>query len=257
MNPVRILHKYLIDRNTIPLPPEELQDCVGGKSFESIGKIFLNFFRDYCDLKPNEKILDVGCGCGRIAIPLTKFLTKRGCYAGFDTNRDAISWCNKNINKHYKNFHFKYANIYNSVYNPQGTIISKNFTFPYQDNFFDFINVSSVFTHLLPADMEQYIFEISRVLKTNGRCLMTFFLLNDESLSLMRDTTLELNFQYDFGIYMTIDENKPENAIAYKETHVFDLFSNNGLEIKKPILYGSWCSRENPVSFQDMIIAKK
>lgn len=40
--------------------------------FKKNGEEFLRYFIELGNLKPNEKILDVGCGIGRKTIPLPK-----------------------------------------------------------------------------------------------------------------------------------------------------------------------------------------
>lgn len=47
---------------------------------------------------------------------------------------------------------------------------------------FDFVFLTSVFTHLLPEDMNNYFSEVVRVLTHARRCLITYFLLTFESL---------------------------------------------------------------------------
>jgi ubiquinone/menaquinone biosynthesis C-methylase UbiE len=42
--------------------------------------------RQNCGLRPDEKILDVGCGIGRKTLPLTQYLTKGREYEGIDIN---------------------------------------------------------------------------------------------------------------------------------------------------------------------------
>ena len=257
MNPLGQVLRNLFQKDRIPLPPQELQDSVGGSGFETVGVKFVGYFKKYGALRPDERILDVGCGCGRIAIPLTSYLSDGGSYAGFDIKRRSIEWCNKQITSRYPNFHFTHVDLYNHAYNPRGTTLSKDFRFPYEDDVFDFANLSSVFTHLLPEDMVHYLAEVHRVLKPGGRCLSTFFLLNDESLSLMKEKKLELDFQYEFGVYRVIDQTTHEKAVAYKEEYVKEAFLKNRFELKLPLLYGSWCSRKDPVSYQDMIVAYK
>lgn len=256
VKPVDQFIRNLFKKEKIPLPPADLQDSVGA-GFEAVGREFLGFFKKYGALKPGEKILDVGCGCGRIAIPLTDYVTGSGCYAGFDINKKSITWCTENISSRFPNFHFTHADLYNHAYNPGGTTLSKDFVFPYRDNFFDFVNLSSVFTHLVPTDLEHYLTEIYRVTKPGGRCLITFFLLNRESLALIQEKTPELDFRYEFGVYRTIDPTTHEIALAYNEDYVKEIFAQNRFGIKDPVLYGSWCGRKDPVSYQDMILAVK
>ena len=50
------------------------------------------------------KILDMGCGCGRMAIPFSAYLSEKGKYIGFDVWSDGIEWCNENIRN---DFQFK------------------------------------------------------------------------------------------------------------------------------------------------------
>ena len=53
--------------------------------------------------------------------------------------------------------------------------------FPCADNSFDLVFLTSVFTHMFAGDVENYLSEISRVLKPGGKCLITWFLLDEVS----------------------------------------------------------------------------
>lgn len=118
-------------------------------------------------------MLDVGCGSGRMALPLTGYLNSEGRYAGFDISQKAIAWCQEHITSAHPNFQFEVSDIYNSLYNPKGKYQSLDFRFPYPDASFDVVFLTSVFTHMFPPDVEHYLDEISRVLKPGGRCLCT------------------------------------------------------------------------------------
>jgi len=119
-----------------------------------------------------------------MAIPLTKYLSE-GSYEGIDIIPYHINWCKKNIMSRYPNFRFQMADVFNKLYNPKGKYKPSEYEFPYQDEDFDFVFLTSVFTHMLPKDMENYFSQIARVLRKKGRCLITFFLLNKESLRLI------------------------------------------------------------------------
>jgi SAM-dependent methyltransferase len=253
--PTDILDSLSGERDEL-IPPKGMW-FVGSGNFTEVGETFFQYFVDLGDLKPNERVLEVGCGIGRMAIPLTKYLTNGGSYEGFDIVPEAIKWCNQNIAQAYPNFNFKLADLYNKEYNLKGKHKASEYKFPYPSNSFDFVFLSSVFTHMLPPDMENYCSEIARILKKGGRCLITFFLVNSESSELINKDLSKLNFEHDFGVYRSTNKSIPEEAIGYDEKFVCKLFEEHGLRIKQPIYYGSWCGRKNFLSFQDIVLATK
>jgi SAM-dependent methyltransferase len=238
------------------LVPPESMIFVGDGDFEATGSEFLKYFVDFAGLAPSSRVLDVGCGIGRMAAPLTKYLSA-GEYYGFDIVRSGIDWSVENISSKFPNFHFQHANVFNKNYNPDGQTSADVYRFPYSDAFFDFAFLTSVFTHMLPAAVDNYMSEISRVLKPGATCLITFFLLNDESLPLIRSGRSTLNFKREIEGCLSISRHNPESAIAYKEDVVRRMFETHDLDIVGPIRYGSWCERPNGLSYQDIIVAKK
>ena len=246
------------EKESVLLPPEKLRNHVGGEgAFHEIGNRFLDHFKLFGKLKPYEAILDVGCGCGRMAIPLIKHLDKKGCYEGFDVDNKCITWCIENITSLYPNFHFQHVDVNNKFYNPEGKFNPENFVFPYDSDSFDFVYLSSVFTHMLPQHMEQYFSEISRVLKKGGRCFITYFLINPESIELINQKKSYIEFfEINKGIYST-DKEVPEQVIAFDEDLIRKFYTKNGLSVKTPFYYGSWCGRKKCIDFQDIVIAIK
>ncbi len=238
------------------IPPRSLI-FIGDGDFVKIGQEFKRYFIELADLQPDERVLDVGCGIGRMAVPLTNYLSQEGKYWGFDIVKNGIEWCQTHISSKFDNFHFQHADIYNRNYTPNGKIQAENFQFPYKKDYFDFIFLTSVFTHMLPSDLENYMSEVSRVLRQGGRCLITFFLLNEESEDIIRAGRCALDFKYKVDGCLTIDRDNPESAIAYKEDFVKELFGKYKLRITQPIRYGSWCKRDTFLSYQDIIIATK
>ena len=238
------------------IPPRSMQ-AVGGGDFEAIGQEFKDYFIELANLQPNNRVLDVGCGIGRMAIPLTNYLSQEGEYWGFDIVNKGIEWCQSRISPKFSNFHFQHIDVYNEHYNPNGKLQAQDFQFPYDNEFFDFIFLTSVFTHMLSTDMENYLSEISRVLKTGCKCLVTFFIMNEESENLVRSGRSTFDFRNKIEGSYTVSENDPEAAVAYDEESVEKLFEKYGLKIIQPIHYGSWCKRNNFLSVQDIIVAAK
>ena len=236
-------------------PPADLF-CGAAPDFLSKGEQWVHYFAAVCGLKPDERVVDVGCGSGRVAIPLSRYLAK-GTYEGFDTGLREIEWCQKHITPTAPNFRFAHANVYNLTYNPTGTIAPSEYEFPYPDADFDFIVLTSVFTHMLPRDMEHYFSEISRVLKPGGRWLATYFLLNPDSLSLIEAGTSAFDFRHDIGEYRVRDPDRHEDALAYPEDRVRALYERFGFEIS--VDYGQWPGRDpSPTNRdgQDIVLAR-
>jgi len=86
--------------------------------------------------------------------------------------------------------------------------------------------------------------------------LITFFLLNPESLKLIESGKSTQAFTYGFGLYKAVQKNNPEAAIAYEEGYIHDCHKKNGLNIQA-VHYGSWCGRGEYLSYQDIVIAQK
>jgi ubiquinone/menaquinone biosynthesis C-methylase UbiE len=147
--------------------------------------------------------------------------------------------------------------VYNKCYNPNGKHTARSYKFPYEDDSFDFVFLTSVFTHMLLEDTEHYLAEVSRVLKPLGRCLSTFFLLNEESRALILARKSRPDFAYELDGAFTTSQETPEAAIAVLETAVKSMFERYRLRLLAPVHYGSWCGRANYLSYQDILISEK
>src|SRR3989337_2008959 len=91
----KILNLNYNKRDDFPYPPKEMRDLIGAANlfwFNQIGYEFVKHFINQCGLKPEETVLDIGCGCGRMARPLSQYLEK-GRYEGIDIVPLMINWC--------------------------------------------------------------------------------------------------------------------------------------------------------------------
>lgn len=226
------------------------------EQFQEIGSRWLRTLIDEAGLEPHERVLDVGSGIGRIAIPLTTYLSPDGEYFGFDIVEDGIDWCSKEITPKHPNFKFYFSDVYNKLYNPDGAVPADKYIFPHEDNYFDFVSLTSVFTHMLQGDLDHYLGEIYRVMKIGGRCIITYFLLNEESRNLIKNSGNKPKFSHkiDDGVFVK-DIRNPEVGIAYREDIILGLYEKYGFDIRG-VCYGKWCGRENG-DFQDRVYAVK
>lgn len=247
---------YLLGRKDPLIPPRKMI-FIGDGDYRKIGWEFFNYFKELGNLKQNHNVLDIGCGIGRMALPLVTYLNQDGAYYGFDIVKEGIDWCKNNITKRHPNFTFKHSDIYNKCYNPKGSENSLSYTFKYQDSFFDFAFLTSVFTHMMKEDVEHYLQQIHRVLKNDGNCLTTFFLINEESHKLINENKSTQNLKYPFDdVSFVLNKEIPEYAIGFEEKWLINLLEKYQFEIKG-IYYGSWCGRKDFKSYQDIVLIKK
>jgi len=242
------------------VPPSRLMFVGGGrKDFRALGDKWVQTFIRLAELRPRETVLDVGCGVGRMAVALSRYLSAEAQYDGFDIVPAGIEWCQREITSRFPQFRFQLVDLYNKEYNPAGTLRASEFRFPYADRLFDFVFLTSVFTHMLPADVRHYLAEIRRVLRPGGRFLATLFILDDAARRSIGDCKVEPNrrFAHDLGGFWAVDPRVPEAALAYTEGSVRSMFHEVGLAIREPIHYGSWTgtARGRSNHSQDIVIA--
>jgi SAM-dependent methyltransferase len=234
-------------------PPRGLS-FVGGGDFAQTGREFLTHYERLGGLRPDARVLDVGCGIGRMAIPLTGYL-QDGSYAGFDVGRGMIRWCQRHVSARYPSFEFSWAPIYNAKYNPFGNLSAAEFEFPYPDASFDFAFATSLFTHLVREEAQHYLAETARVLRPGSNCLLTFFLLTPESEREVAAGRAALSFEHEIDGGATTDPHLPEEAVAYREAEARAMLERAGLAVREPIHFGSWANAPGAPTLQDVIVA--
>ena len=146
-----------------PLPPKNLQVRVIGR----YTRAFPETCYDICDdldaalsvvgrsLKDFRRILDWGCGCGRIIRAFRTLLPDAELH-GTDIDPEAIEWLNRN-----------YAGMAEFRVSPHHPPTS------YADATFDFVLGLSVVTHL-PEDMQfEWLWELERITAPGGYAILT------------------------------------------------------------------------------------
>ncbi len=237
------------------LPPKKITGLVGPGHYIEMGKKFLGFFVELGGLKSTDTVVDIGSGNARMAYPLKDFLTT-GEYYGQEIVKEAVDWSRKAYEEH-ENFHFIHADIFSKRYNPTGKLKAAEYRFPIENNMADFVFLTSVFTHMLTADVVNYVAEISRFTKRGANVFVTCFLINEESEKYLQEGKSKEPFKpYDENTY-TVSVEVPESAVAYKEAFFLDIFSSYGLEVKNTVRYGRWCGRKDFTAYQDIVVFSK
>lgn len=238
-------------------PPAKSALLVGGGDFKEIGEIIAADLKNRVDLNQNSRVLDIGCGYGRVALPLTAIIQPPGFYDGTDVVKEAIDWCTQSITSSYPHFNFYHSDVSNPYANAgkkRGE--AANYVFPFKNSSYDIIILTSVFTHMRPNEIFQYLNEISRLLLPLGKCYATFYLLNSYSMDKIENKAAAQPFKYSFGKFMSTHKRIPEQTIAVYESDIRDFYNDAGLNIIAPISYGCWV-KDSGEQYQDLIVAQK
>ena len=237
------------------VPPRRHTETVGGYDFLEVGRHLAELTIELGGLRPEGRVLDVGCGVGRLAVPLTRHVTT-GRYEGFDLHRWGIRWCQREITARHPNFGFTLVDLRNDHYNPDGAVDPERFAFPYADGAFDLVFASSLFTHLSPGVCARYLRESARVLAPGGRLLASFFLLNDANRPGSNRPESALRFPASDGISSASNPKDPEAAIAFEQAWLESALADAGL-VLDAVHPGTWPGRPDGRSFQDFLLARK
>lgn len=232
-------------------PPYSLRSFVGGaRDFDRVGRAFVDEAWSLRLFSRGSRILDLGCGCGRIARALAADRRVQALdvsYTGMDIDRASIEWCRRHITPLNHRYTFYQADCFNRSYNPKGSTAADEYAFPHPDASFDLILLTSVMTHLLERDLYHYLAEASRLLAPGGVAYASFFLFESLDEAAAGAVRRGIRFPFPRGSYAVNREDFPTNAVAYNEAHVRRTAAELGLEIIGPARYG----------FQDVLLLGK
>lgn len=147
-----------------PLPPTRAMFLVQGNhsasDYVSGGlagwqTITETLHKSYQDINRFRRVLDFGCGCGRVLRHWKPYSTKAEIH-GTDYNPELVMWAQKTV---------PFAKVgRNQLEPPTG----------YANNSFDFIYAFSIFTHWTAELQKAWAREFQRILSPGGLMIMTF-----------------------------------------------------------------------------------
>ena len=216
----------------------------------------------YVGLSNCANIVELGCGVGRDAIPLTKIVPSDGSYLGIDIIRQSIDWAQKNISSGNSNFEFVHFDIGDQQHNLQGKKTSTDFTIPRADGSQDLVFLYSVFTHMFPVDTQHYLGEFARILKNGGRVLASMFTMERTLIPYLKSIgggglrNLTFGYEVEEGFFHN-DPNIIPGATAYSMAKIHSMIEPLGLELER-FVKGSWRKdNSHEEDGQDLVIFKK
>ncbi len=255
MTEIATLRRHLAGNRFMPVPPPDLIFC-GDGDFRAIGAEFLEHLVRDAGLAPSHRVLDIGCGIGRLALPLTQYLDDAGSYHGTDPVWAGVRWCSQTITPVYPSVRFHHIDVRHSLYNPDGALETVRTKLPFEDGSFDLVCMISVLTHLDQPEVLHYAREAARLLAPGGRCFATAFLMNRPAREALAAGKGRLGFDAaEPGPVYQSDPDAPLAGIAFNEDVLLEKFLRYGLR-RTVAHYGHWSGRARP-NFQDICVFEK
>ena len=150
-------------------PHDQAMEMAIGGGFELYGQIEVSLLRHF-GLPQDGYLIDVGCGSGRLARPMSQWL--KGRYLGIDLVPALVSHARKIAQR--PDWRFE---------------VIRHIGIPEADGQADMVCFFSVLTHLLHEQSYWYLEEAKRVLKPSGRIVFSFLeFANSGHLQVFRET---------------------------------------------------------------------
>ena len=143
-----------VERTASFVSVEEAMSTSIGGDFDYVGAVEVAVLKRY-GLSPDHRLIDVGCGSGRLALPLSSYL--QGPYSGFDIVDDLVAYAREAVRRPDWRF---------------DTV--QHIEIPEPDGCADMVCFFSVLTHLLHEQSYWYLEEARRVVKPGGTIVVSF-----------------------------------------------------------------------------------
>ena len=193
-----------------PVPDSERMIRVGGhdkaQEFLTVGVQVFGTLRDVLrtstgtDFADFPRILDWGCGCGRLSRYFADFPVR---VTGADIDTDNVRWCSANLK------HGQFETI--PLHPPM----------PFPDGSFDLAIGTSVFTHLTEPVQFEWLAELRRVVRPGGILLMSF--LGDAAIQVFKLTGSQVRLRNKTG-FLDLTKNKILDGYVPEEDYYRDVF---------------------------------
>lgn len=197
-------------------------------------------------IRPDSDILDIGIGCGRFALHLRdfRFIDHRysGTYVGVDIDAEMLAWCAKNFPS--PQFRFHRSTHRSAAYQAEDAT-GGYYVIPEPDESFDFVFSTSLLTHLLEDELDNYLAESFRLLRPGQSMLAYCFCLDSPPPTFGGRHT----FSHRMGNAFVESPRCPEAAVAYRRDFLFDRARHAGFLDPEMLADGE--------SWQSVLICRK
>jgi SAM-dependent methyltransferase len=244
----------------------EMNDWVGGSDPEAVGEACRSILDRYLPIDSSSRLLDFGCGVGRVLMSVLKHKPEVAHVTGFDIMPQVIRFCDTHIASAFPQTKFELIQGSNDHYNhfiaAAGASVPKSHALLQSQyaSAFTGAYAFSVFTHVELADFRSLLGLLSSLLVPGGTLLFTAFLLTPFSRhSIQRGTTM-------FPLSNAVTEAQGQvlignvadrlGFIAFDLPLVEQMVFEAGL-ILTHLEHGSWADGQFSPSLQDVIVCRR
>lgn len=244
----------------------EMNDWVGGSDPELVGNACYGILNRYISMNESSRLLDFGCGIGRVLLSVLKHRASVTQITGFDIMPQVVKFCEANIAPAFPNSSFELIGGSNDHYdqfiNAAGSNVAINneqVVHKYAGKFSG-AYAFSVFTHVEMDDFRSLLKLLVRLLEPGGELLFTAFLLTpfsrraiDQRVCLFPfgDTAYEAD-----GMVFTGNITDRLGFIAFDLALVEQMVFEAGLVITH-VEHGAWPGSGFSSSLQDVIVCRR
>ena len=239
---------------------------IGPGDPEKVGMGLFEFVTKHVPVRPNMRILDLGCGLGRSSAPFVDYLRDEGHLVGVDVVERMASFCREVIRSRYPNSNFYACAAPESYLREQQRENPTNLPsieeVLAQHAPFDLVLAFSVFTHLLPKEMDAYFSLFDRILKADGWLVLTFLFLDEWTRPKIRNRALPTMVAGDTpdrvpepGRVCFASPSNPRAAVAIALEDVLQMVKTHGFQPLE-IVFGSWRALTSEIG-QDALILQR
>jgi SAM-dependent methyltransferase len=241
----------------------ELNERVGGADPRLVGEFCFHNINLHLALGPQDRVLDFGCGIGRVLVQVANHLPPTASVVGMDIMPEVIAFCSEHIAPVFGHASFELiegSNVHYNKYIKGGAARKKADVLRSHGGQFTRAYAFSVFTHVDLADFSTLLAFVKDLLLPGGEFMFTCFLLTEFSRAAIKNATAQFGFdnpRYESGGTVFIGNTTDRLAfIAFDIGLVEKLVYNAGLVISR-VQYGAWRGAGFGDSLQDIVVVRK
>ena len=239
-----------------------LSDVIGGGDPEKVASGIVSVLSDYIELAGKRSVLDVGCGCGRIATALTQYLGGSTEYVGVDILPGLVAFGRRYITPRFPQFRFLLLDEDNKTYDwwrEKGSVMDlTQLSDARPEASVDLAISVSLFTHLDYEAAVTILAAIGRMLASQGQAFITFFVVDDEARRGIAGGQTGFRFAHrtPSGELFAEKPDDPTYAVGYSVEKLDQLIRSAGLR-REQWIRGYWSQGNSGQTFQDAVVLRK